>query len=172
MKTIQIKTLFIALLLSTAAPSLPAEAGWEQRALWKGAELGNLSVVKRALEAGANVNERDMFGLTALMYAALFGHLEIAELLLERGAIIDMEIEEEVGGRRNGDAWRVKSGETALKIAKHRGHTGIVKLINDFIIERRRKVAEMILETREEEGQIVPTELGKLISEFEIRLEK
>jgi ankyrin repeat protein len=49
------------------------------------AYAGNLSEVRSALGAGANINARDSSGYTPLMYASR-GHLEVVKYLVERGA--------------------------------------------------------------------------------------
>ena len=229
MKTIQTKTLFIALLLSTATPSLRAEMEQVQMDLqvqmdfWQAINEGSLIGVKQALESGADVNKMNEDGWTALGYLANFGktelavemielllkndanpdeededdrtalmfavnegHLKIAKLLLEYGADFDkrdmfnwtalmkaaykeypkiVKLLLEKGADVN-----LKNGEgnTALKIAEKRGNTGIVKVIKDFVIKRRKEVAETVLEVRKE----VYPEIGGLISEFETGLEK
>ena len=80
MKTIQAKTLFIVLLLSTAASSLPAEAEEAQVNLWIASKAGNVTGVKKALESGININIPTENGFTALTLAAEYGHLKVVEL--------------------------------------------------------------------------------------------
>jgi ankyrin repeat protein len=49
---------------------------------------GNLKKVKQLLEKGADVNAREYeYGWTALMLAALNGHKEVVELLIEKGGM-------------------------------------------------------------------------------------
>lgn len=50
---------------------------------------GYTEVVFRLLEGGAQVNNSDKFGSTALIWAARKGHLAIVEKLLISGAEID-----------------------------------------------------------------------------------
>ncbi len=47
---------------------------------------GNLPVVERLLERGADPNAADKIGVAALMTAAWGGHLPVVDRLLERGA--------------------------------------------------------------------------------------
>lgn len=49
----------------------------------------NLELVKLFLEYGADPNASDKKGWTPLHIASLFGHRDIAKLLLDRGAIVD-----------------------------------------------------------------------------------
>jgi ankyrin repeat protein len=65
----------------------------------------NITAVRDALEKGADVNTKDNFGETALMYASGQEHTETAKLLIEKGA--------DVNARNNG-------GETALMNAQRR----------------------------------------------------
>ncbi len=114
MKTIQTKALFIALLLSIAAPSLPAEAEWVQQALWKAAKEGDLAVVEKTLASGADVNAKNKVDQTALILAAENGHLKVTKLLLENDANPDEED---------------KDGWTSLMVAAESGHLEIASLL-------------------------------------------
>ena len=84
------------------------------------------------------------------MFAALLGRLEIAKLLLEKGADIIIEN---------------KAGKTALEIAEKQGKTAVAKLIR---AKRQKEVSEAVLEVRKE----VYPDISGLISEFETGLEK
>jgi ankyrin repeat protein len=52
------------------------------RATWK----GRVDEVRRLLKEGSNVNETFDFGYTALIIAALLGHLDVLKVLLDAGA--------------------------------------------------------------------------------------
>ena len=57
-------------------------------------KTGSLEEVKRAIEAGANVNARDEIGMTPLMQAAWFNqNPEVIKVLLEAGAEINTRTE-------------------------------------------------------------------------------
>ncbi len=64
---------------------------------------------------GANVNYINAYGETALMYAALNGHSEVVNILLENGTAIT-----------NYQNYR---GETALIFATKNGHRKVVELL-------------------------------------------
>ena len=85
----------------------------------------DLRAVKEQLAKGADVNTWDSeFGVTALSWAALLGHTEIAELLIGKGADVNA---------RNQD------GGTALHGAAFFGHTEIAELLiqNDAAVNAR-----------------------------------
>lgn len=57
--------------------------------LIKNIKQGNTEIVKLLLEAGADVNAKDIYGNTALMYSSEYGYTEIVKLLLEAGSEVD-----------------------------------------------------------------------------------
>ena len=59
-------------------------------ALHAAAEYGQAEVVKLLLEAGANKDAADRFGMNVLHFAAHSGNLEIMKMLLEAGANKDL----------------------------------------------------------------------------------
>ena len=63
----------------------------------------------------ADLRARNIDGWTALHYAATFGHLSIAELLIERGAGVNVEA--------------YTPGTTALAFANQYGHTSVTNLL-------------------------------------------
>ncbi|MEO0166844.1 MAG: ankyrin repeat domain-containing protein [candidate division WOR-3 bacterium] len=54
--------------------------------LIQAAKDGNMFVLKAAIEKGADINAKDKYGWTALMWASINGHTETVEYLKEKGA--------------------------------------------------------------------------------------
>jgi hypothetical protein len=79
-------------------------------------QFGDLDAVKEALEAGADVNARDIYGSTLLHIAAYCCQIEIAEFLIEAGADVNARDDE---------------GDTPLHEAAHYGHIEMVALLLD-----------------------------------------
>ena len=75
--------LLIVLLLA-AGQAPPPEA------LFEAARRGDAARVAELLEAGADVNAKARYDMTALAFAADKGHLDVVRLLVERGAAIDV----------------------------------------------------------------------------------
>ena len=73
---------------------------------------GNVAEVRRQLKAGAAVNAKDRYGQTALMLAAMGGHLEMVELLIAEGAELNLT---------------AKYTLSALMLAVINGHTEVAK---------------------------------------------
>jgi len=101
------------------------KTGEELNALLDAAKKGDIEAVKQHLAAGADVNEKAGDGTTPLHNAAVYGHKEVAELLLANGAEVNAII---VSGRNQGKTpldlaiWRKKT-ETADLLRKHGGRT-------------------------------------------------
>ena len=56
------------------------------REFYKAILIGDTETVKILIEAGADVNAKNNYGTTALMYAGLDGHTEIIDILIAAGA--------------------------------------------------------------------------------------
>lgn len=76
---------------------------------------GNLAELRQALDAGADINEVNSVGDTALLWAAWAGNAEVVRLLVERGA--DRTIR-----NRNGSL-------TALELAIRAQHPEVVAIL-------------------------------------------
>jgi ankyrin repeat protein len=82
-------------------------------------ERGYLNHVKKAINAGANINSRDYFKKTPLIYAAENGHVEILNLLLLHGAAAGIDA-------------RDRDGKTALQHAREKSHTKIIQILLEY----------------------------------------
>ncbi|MFH2064371.1 MAG: ankyrin repeat domain-containing protein [Pseudomonadota bacterium] len=74
---------------------------------------GKIDSVKEHLAAGEEVDARDQYGKTPLILASSWGHLDIMELLIEKGANVNVE----------------RQGWTPLISAAASGHVKGVKLL-------------------------------------------
>jgi len=79
-----------------AQPPEPTTAKVTDVSIHEAVAEGNIEAVKRHLNAGTDLDAKNMVGLTPLHYAAANGHKEIAELLIEKGA--DLNAKDEDGG--------------------------------------------------------------------------
>ena len=95
-------------------------------ALSDAVRTGNIEDVKKHLAAGADVNAKTADGTTPLHNAAVYGHTEVAELLIANGANMNAII---ASGRNQGKTpldlaiWR-KKNEAADLLRQHGGRTG------------------------------------------------
>lgn len=78
------------------------------------ASRGRLEDVRRLVEQGADVNERDKYWRRALLQAAAGGHLDTVRYLVEQGADVNAAD---------------RSGRTALLAAADGGHLGTVRYL-------------------------------------------
>jgi cytohesin len=80
--------------------------------LWLAAHKGNIKAVKQHLAAGTDVSAED--GFTPLHFAAQQGHKEVVELLIGKGADVNL--------KRRG-------GKTPLHLAAQNGHKDVTELL-------------------------------------------
>ena len=90
--------------------------------LFETAPMLDAAMAKTLLDRGADVNARDPFGRTPLMYAAVSDALpvDVVNLFISRGADVNA-----VDGHKQG----ADSGLTALDIAKRHGDTPVVQAL-------------------------------------------
>jgi ankyrin repeat protein len=83
--------------------------------------LGETTIVRLLIEAGANVHDESLRKGSPLRYAAKYGRLDIARLLLDHGALPD---DDEPDGY-------VSHHSSPLSVAAELGHIEIVRLLLD-----------------------------------------
>jgi ankyrin repeat protein len=113
---------------------------------------GEIAAVRELLDDGGDVNWKDKFGDTALIWANVKGHAEVVKLLLERGAHIDHQsnigvtalICASYNGKidcarllleRGSDiSMKSENGKTAKDFALEKGKVNIVQLLDEVCI--------------------------------------
>jgi ankyrin repeat protein len=108
----QIASLIFALLLPVAAIAQNTNEEF-----FAAARRGDTAAVKAFLDKGTDVNAKTQYGATALSYAGDKGYVELARLLIERGADVNVK-----------DTFY---GETPIGWACVKGHTEVIKLLLD-----------------------------------------
>jgi ankyrin repeat protein len=88
-----------------------ARTSWGDTAMSLAGQKGQTAVIRRLIEGGGEVNQP---GWSAILYAAMEGHVETVKLLLEKGA--------------NPDS-RAPSQLTPLMIASRNGHIDVVRVL-------------------------------------------
>ena len=83
---------------------------------------GDVDAVNAALAAGADVNERNNGGQTALILAVIFNHIDLVHLLVKAGANPHL---------------RDNLGLDAIEWAQRRGLTNLVDLFTNRVVEPR-----------------------------------
>ena len=107
-----------ALIISSCATTPKTNEGRDvnQIVFFLSVMSGDYSQVKNSIKEGADVNVRNRWGETALLWASYVGHTEVVELLIEKGADINV---------------LDNNGYTALMWASKKGHTEVVKLLKE-----------------------------------------
>ena len=95
-------------------------------------EVGDLDAVIELVGKGANVNEKDEWGVTALMIASKRGRVEIVKALLEADADVSI---------------KNKYGNTAID---YTSDDEIKKMLNDALRKQKEKKSEQTVKHRRE----------------------
>ena len=115
MKSILISIVAAVLVVGCGGPSAP------DISIHDAAHTGNIEAVKKHLASGADLNTKDSEGGTPLHHAAWNGHKEVAELLIEKGAVVNA-----LGVNGTPLDWAIfrNHTEAAALLRKHGGKTG------------------------------------------------
>ena len=131
----QLIAIVAAVVLGGCGPTVP------DISMYDAAESGNIEAVKQHLAAGTDVNAKDKDGWTPLHPASYEGHQEIVELLIGKGADVNVKVE-----------FGPFQGKTPLDSANNRGRTGIADLLRkhgatrpNFQVDRRRQTVTAFL---------------------------
>jgi len=120
-----------AVLVALLIP-IPAIAQDINSELIEAAKNGDTVSINALLDAGADVNAKDVEGETALMWAARGGYTETAQSLLDAGADVNTKAREGTHSFRAGVSGVFKNwsgSATALLYATVIGHPEIVKIL-------------------------------------------
>ncbi|WP_342277081.1 ankyrin repeat domain-containing protein [Spiroplasma endosymbiont of Nebria brevicollis] len=125
------------------------------------AKKGRLDVVEELIVAGADVNHKDEYGYTPLMFVARNGHLEIDRMLLGKGADVNHKDE---------------YVETALILAERNGHTEIKEALDKFLeikgwIETNKEVEDSFEDISAIEELEQETRIIELLEAFQTKIE-
>jgi ankyrin repeat protein len=105
---------------------------------------GTVPIAAFLLDHGAQVDAKGAHGMTALHYAARYGHVQVAKLLLDRGANIDAEDDGRFTPIFTASRGREPGCTEVAQLLEHRG----AKVgLNDFICLGQLEKVRMVLDT-------------------------
>jgi ankyrin repeat protein len=105
--------------------------------LFRACAVGALAAVRQAIDAGADVNARDLEQDTPLHWAAATGNLNIAVLLIERGAKVSAEDNQ---------------GRSPKSFAQEYSYTDIIDLLDAASSKQQQGHADRVTGDRKDKG--------------------
>ena len=111
----------------------------------------NFQLTKALLDAGARINQKGKYGLTALHFAARHGYLDVVKLLVQH----------------NGDILlKTDDGKNAIDHAKRTNHQEVVEFLlmqlDKFQLKDDGKYGNMTIEEMKEEGLVIKEDFNFL----------
>jgi hypothetical protein len=156
----------LSLLLLLAAPSPGVAAEDPGDNLRRAASAGDLAKVKELLAAGVDVNAANSYGGTALAFAADKGRLEVVNLLLERGATVNVK---DTFYGATPLTWAVSHGHAEItKVLLEKGAQGEAEALMSAVGDGHGAVVKVILER----GKLGPETLSDALATATQRQQK
>jgi hypothetical protein len=120
-------------------------------ALLDAARGGDVGRVRAILDAGADVNAANRYGVTALGFAAERGHIDVVRMLVERGADVNV-VDSFYGSRPVDFALRGGHLEIAVFLLEHKAQ-GAAGVLNLAIRRRDAAAVKIALATKQADAQ-------------------
>ena len=114
----------------------------DDQKLMRAVQKGDLKMVQDLIQNGADLNQTNESGQTALMEASIVGFIQMAETLIKAGA--DLLIKN-------------KSGEDAYSLAMKNGHIEVAKMIKEAVKDELLALKKV---TKQVKNQVVLKQLG------------
>jgi outer membrane protein assembly factor BamB len=144
------KLSFVVLFLLAISLSAANEKNEE---FWNAVKRGETEKVQRFLAEGVDVNAKNRYGATALSFAADKGHVEIARVLIDKGADINVK---DTFYQSTPLEWAVFNNHSEIvRLLLSQGATGAANAIVAAIHNKDAAMVKLILE----HGKVKPEEL-------------